>query len=187
MKVWLDKLESRGITAARFSALFGMFGLIGFVLMTNVDVLMRWLFNSPINYISDIAPLIIAIVVAAFFPFAIAERYHVTIELLGSALGRRAQAWLEVFVALVSLAFFALVAWQIILYTIDLRVSGQTTWVVQIPSAHWWVVVSFFMLLCVVAQLIVLVVQFNRAKNGEGIDKDRTPLPGEMTLTNGGS
>ena len=187
MKVWLDKLESRGNPAARFAAMFGMIGLVGFVLMTNVDVLMRWLFNSPINYIADIAPLIVAIVVAAFFPFAIAERYHVTIELLGSALGRRAQAWLEVFVALVSLVFFALVAWQIILYTVDLHVSGQTTWVVQIPSSPWWVVVSFFMVLCVLVQLVVLLTQFWRAKTGRGIDEDRRTVADDTSLTNGGS
>jgi TRAP-type C4-dicarboxylate transport system permease small subunit len=187
MKVWLDRLESRGITAARFAALLGMIGLVGFILMTNADVLMRWAFNSPLNYIADVAPLVMAIVVAALFPFAIATRYHVTIELLGGLIGRRAQAWLEVFAALVGVVFFALVAWQIVLFTIDLHVRGQTTWVMQIPSAPWWVVASFFMVLCVLVQLIVLVVQFRRAASGATIDVDRPASPGETPASNGAS
>jgi TRAP-type C4-dicarboxylate transport system permease small subunit len=187
MKVWLDRLESRGIAVARFAALFGMIGLVGFVLVTNADVLMRWLFNSPLNYIADLAPLVMAIVVAALFPFAIVARYHVTIEVLGGLIGRRSQAWLEVFAALVGVVFFALVAWQIVLFTIDLHVRGQTTWVMQIPSAPWWVVASFFMVLCVVVQLIVLVTQFRRAANGAAIDEDQPVSSGETSPTNGAS
>jgi TRAP-type C4-dicarboxylate transport system permease small subunit len=187
MKVWLSRLESGGITAARFASLVGMIVLAGFVLMTNVDVVMRWLFNTPLNYIADVAPLIVAIVVAALFPFAITARYHVTIQLLGSLLGRRIQPWLEVFAALVSVVFFALVAWQIILFTIDLHVRGQTTWVMQIPSAPWWVVASFFMVLCVFAQLIVVVTLLHRAANRRTIDADRSAPPGEASFTNGAS
>jgi TRAP-type C4-dicarboxylate transport system permease small subunit len=187
MKVWLSRLEARGITAARFAALLGMIGLVGFILMTNVDVLMRWAFNSPLNYMADVAPLIMAIVVAALFPFAIAARYHVTIELLGGLVGRRAQAWLEVLAALAGVVFFALVAWQIILFTIDLHVRGQTTWVMQIPSAPWWVVASFFMVLCVFVQLVVLVTQFHRAANGGTSDEDRPVSPGETSPTSGAS
>jgi TRAP-type C4-dicarboxylate transport system permease small subunit len=187
MNVWLSRLEARGVTVARFASLLGMIGLVGFILMTNVDVLMRWAFNSPLNYIADVAPLVMAIVVAALFPFAIAARYHVTIELLGGLAGRRTQAWLEVFAALVGLVFFTLVAWQIILFTIDLHVRGQTTWVMQIPSAPWWVAASFFLVLCVFVQLIVLVTQFGRAANGARIDKDRPVSPAETSPANGAS
>ena len=187
MKVRLDNLEPRGNAAARLVALFGMLGLVGFVLMTNFDVLMRWLFNSPVNYVSDVAPLMVAIIVSAFLPFTIAERYNVTIEFLGSMLGRRARAWLDVFVALVGLIFFALVAWQIALYTIDLHTMGQTTWVVQIPSAPWWVVVSLFMALCVIVQLGVCLTEISRAINQGRADDGRPALPKDTPDTSGGA
>jgi TRAP-type C4-dicarboxylate transport system permease small subunit len=172
MKSPESKLESRGRLVARFSALFGMFVLMGFIGLTNVDVLMRSLFNSPINGVNDIAALVVAIVVGAFFPYALAERYHIAIEFAGSALGVRSRLWLQVFVALVTLVFFTLIAWQIIIYTIDLRVSGQTTWVVQIPSAPWWVVVSFFMVLCVLVQLGIFLSDFYRAIVSDGTEDD---------------
>lgn len=186
MRVWLERLESRGKSAARLCAFCGMLGLVAFILMTNVDVLMRWLFNSPINGVADVGPLIVAVVVASFFPFALAERYHVSIEFLGNLLGARAHAWLETLAALVSLVFFVLLAWQIILYTIDLNALGQTTWVVQIPAAPWWAVVSFFLVLCAAVQLNIFLAQFSRAKTGRDADGNGPAQPKDASLTDGG-
>jgi hypothetical protein len=56
-----------------------------------------------------------------------------------------------------------LLAWQFIVYTIDLDARGQTTWVVQLPVAPWWTAVSFFTVLCVAVQLIVLLTLLGRA------------------------
>ena len=165
MKAWLDRPESRGEFVARLCALFGMLALVAFVLMTILDVMMRWLFNSPINGVADTAPLIVAIVAAAFFPLSLAGRHHVSIGFLGSLLGPRATVWLVAFASLVTWVFFILLAWQIVRYTIELRQLGQTTWVVQMPIAPWWVVVSVFMVVCVAVQVSVVIAAFSRAKN----------------------
>ena len=164
MKGWLGKPESHGDTVARLCALFGMLALVAFVLMTIADVLMRWLFNNTINGVADAGPLIVAIVAAAFFPLSLTGRHHVSIGFLGSFLGARATAWLEAFASLVTWAFFILLAWQIVRYAIELRQLGQTTWVVQIPIAPWWVVVSAFLVVCVAVQLGVVMTAFLRAK-----------------------
>jgi len=164
MKSWSSRPESRGNSVAQFCAFFGMLALVAFVLMTIADVLMRWLFNSPINGVADAGPLIVAIVAAAFFPLSLAGRHHVSIGFLGSFLGARATAWLEAFASLVTWIFFILLAWQIVRYTVELRQLGQTTWVVQIPIAPWWVVVSAFLVVCVAVQLGVVLTAFFRAK-----------------------
>jgi TRAP-type C4-dicarboxylate transport system permease small subunit len=165
MKIWLDKLESRGINAARFCALIGMLGLVALTLMTNLDVSMRWLFDRPLDGVSDVAPLIVAIVVASFFPFSIAGRHHISICFLGTMLGKRVRAWLEAAAAFVSLAFFAVLAWQFIVYTIDLNEVGQTTWAVQIPVAPFWTVVCIFMVVSVAVQLNLVLTRFEHAWN----------------------
>jgi TRAP-type C4-dicarboxylate transport system permease small subunit len=173
MKARSDGAESRGNAVARFCALFGMLALVAFVLMTIADVLMRWLFNSPINGVTDAGPLIVAIVAAAFFPFSLAGRHHVSIGFLGGFLGSRATAWLEAFASLVTWVFFILLAWQIARYTIELRQLGQTTWVVQMPIAPWWVVVTFFVVVCVAVQLGVVIAAFSRAMNWRDGGEDR--------------
>jgi TRAP-type C4-dicarboxylate transport system permease small subunit len=173
MKAWSDRPESRDNPVARFCALFGMLALVAFALMTIADVLMRWLFNSPINGVADTGPLIVAIVAAAFFPISLAGRHHVSIGFLGGLLGPRATVWLEAFASLVTWVFFILLAWQIVRYTVELRQLGQTTWVVQIPIAPWWVVVSFFIVVCIAVQVSVVIAAFFRAKNWRDGGEDR--------------
>lgn len=173
MKAWWDRPEARGNSVARLCALAGMLALVAFVLMTIADVLMRWLFNSPINGVADAGPLIVAIVAAAFFPLSLAGRHHVSIGFLGGLLGPRATVWLEAFASLVTGVFFILLAWQIVRYTIELRQLGQTTWVVQMPIAPWWMVVSFFILVCVAVQVSVVMAAFFRAMNRRDGGKDR--------------
>ena len=134
---------------------------------------MRWLFNSPINGVSDVGPLVVAIVTAAFFPFALTERYHVSMGFLGGVLGPRARLWLDAFAALVTWAFFILLAWQLIRYSVEIHQLGETTWVVQIPLAPWWSVVSFFVVVCAVVQLAVVVVEISRARDREDGKEER--------------
>ena len=173
MKAWLDRPESRGDFVARLCALFGMLALVAFALMTITDVLMRWLFNRPIDGVADAAPLIVAIVAAAFFPLALTGRHHVSIGFLGNLLGPRATVWLAAFASLVTWIFFILLAWQIVRYTIELRQLGQTTWVVQMPIAPWWLVVSLFMVVCVAVQVGIVLAEFSRAKNWRNGGEDR--------------
>jgi hypothetical protein len=73
----------------------------------------------------------------------------------------------------VTWAFFILLAWQIVRYTIELRQLGQTTWVVQMPIAPWWVVVSVFLVVCVAVQLRVVIAQFARARNWRNGGEDK--------------
>jgi TRAP-type C4-dicarboxylate transport system permease small subunit len=179
MRGWLKQLESRGSSAARLCAFCGMLCLVGYILMVNTDVLMRWLFNSPMAVVADVGPLIMAIVVASFFPLALVERSHVSIAFFGDLLGAGARAWLETLSALVSLIFFVLLAWQIIRYAADLHALGQTTWVVQIPAAPWWAVVSFFLVLCVAVQLNILLAQLSgAARSGDGEGAETKPADG---------
>lgn len=156
MTDWLNKLESRGLQVARFAALVGMVCLVALALMVILDVTMRWLFNDPIDGVADVGPLVMAIVVASTFPLAAIGGYNVTINFLGSWLPPTPRRWLDAFAALVTTIFFALLAWQFVLYAIKLDARGQTTWVLRLPVAPWWSVVAFLLVLCAVVQVIVL-------------------------------
>lgn len=174
MRAWRHWLESRGNSVARLCAVLGMLALLSFILMTNFDVLMRWLFNSPINGVSDVGPLVVAIVTAAFFPLALTERCHVSMGFLGDLLGPRTRLWLDAFAALVTWAFFVLLAWQLVRYAVELHRLGETTWVVQIPIAPWWFAVGLFMVACAVVQLAVVVVEASRARDRQDSREERS-------------
>jgi TRAP-type transport system small permease protein len=186
VKVWLDALEARGRNAARLFAFVGMLGLAAFASMTIVDALMRWLLNSPIDGVADVGPLVIAIVIASFFPLALAERRHVSIEFLGHFVGTGIRAWLDAIAAFVTLVFLILLVWQIVMYTVDLNAVGQTTWVVQIPVAPWWSIVCFFLLMCIPVQLIVALAQCWRARNVTNSKQASRAVSKDASRTDGG-
>ena len=179
MDDWLKTLESRGDRVARFGALCGIVGLVALALMTIADVLMRWLFNEPIDGVADVGPLIVAITVSATFPFAVAGRYHIRITFLGNLMDRTRAAWLNAFATIVTTGFFILFAWQFILHTINVDARGETTWVLRWPVAPWWAVVTLFLVLCAVLQIIVLFAQLRCATNrGEVKASSATPQAG---------
>jgi TRAP-type C4-dicarboxylate transport system permease small subunit len=175
MTDWLTRLESRGTRVARFAALVGIIGLVVFAIMVILDVFMRWMFNDPIDGVADVAPLVVAIVVASTFPLAVAERHNVTINFLGNWLGPRGRAWLEVLAGLVTTVFFILLAWQFVFYAIKLDARGQTTWVLRLPVAPWWSVVAFFIVVCAAIRIIVFMVQFRHATDVDKGARDQPP------------
>ncbi len=151
----------------RWLALTGLLGLVAVALVTVGDVLLRWLFNSPVDGVSEIARLVVAIAIASFFPMALADRHHLSIEFLGKALGPRAQLWLDCFAHLVTGFFFLVMGWQFIVYTIEIGESGETTWLLGWLVAPWWTVTTAFMLICVPIQSLVIYSQIRAAIRGD--------------------
>lgn len=151
----------------RWLALIGVVGLVVVALVTICDVLLRWLFSTPIDGVSEISRLVVAISIASFFPMALAERHHVTIEFLGAAVGRRARLWIDAFAHLATLFFFLVLGWQFILYTMEISDSGETTWLLGWRIAPWWTVTTLLMLLCIPVQSVICWNQIRAAIRGD--------------------
>lgn len=139
--------------------MLGLIGLIIVALVTLVDVVGRWLFSAPIDGLSEINRLTVAVITATFFPSALVERHHISIRFLGGWLGATANHVLETFAALVTFAFFTLMGWQFVVYTDELVAGGQTTWTLGWSVGPWWGATTAFLLLCIPIQLLVLVRQ----------------------------
>ncbi len=104
----LDRNEGWG---TRWLALVGLVGLVAVALVTIGDVLLRWLFNSPVDGVSEVSRLVVAIAIASFFPMALAERHHISIEFLGAWLGPRVRLWLDSLAHLVASPIFLVFGW----------------------------------------------------------------------------
>ena len=178
LDAFLRKLDTHGQRAASWSAVCGLVGIVAFALVTIIDVLLRWLFNSPIDGVADTNRLMVAVVIASLFPMGLAERRHVTITFLGGALGRRVCGWLDLFGALLTTAFFVLLSWKLVSYTRDLFESHETTWLLGWPVGPWWTVVTAFMFFCAAIQIIVLAATWRMAWRGnpDGEGASRQPV-----------
>lgn len=147
-------------------ALIGAGGVLVVAAAVVGDVLMRWLFNAPILSVDDLGRFVMAVVVSSFFPAGLARGQFVTIRFLGRALGVRAGLWLEFFGSLATFVVFALFAWRIFGYALEVTRSGLATTVLELPQAPWWWMVALIFALCVPIQAVVVIERLARAISG---------------------
>jgi TRAP-type C4-dicarboxylate transport system permease small subunit len=159
-------LEALASRITRWIALGGLVAFVAVALVTIVDVMMRWLFASPIDGVEEVSKLVVAIAIAAFFPAALADRHHISITFLGKLAGPRGHAWLETLSACVTSVFFFAVGWEFVAYTAQVKDAGETTWILAWPVAPWWTVVTAFMIVCIPVQVVVFVAEIGRALRG---------------------
>lgn len=162
----LEGIEARIAVWSRNIALLGVLALLVVSGSTLLDVLLRWVANSPITGLNDINGLAVPVVVAACFPLVVAMRHNISIRLLGEAIGPATTRWLDVFGAALLLVFVILVGWQLVLYTLELYRSNRTTWQLLVPVTPTWAVATAIVLLCVPIQLAAFATDLARALSG---------------------
>lgn len=143
----------------------GVLGLLVIALATMADVLLRWLFNAPLQGLEDLSGLLIVFVLSAFFPAVLIGRGNVAITLLGRLAGPRTERVLEVFAHGVTLVFFALVAWQMARYAASLE--GRITQILGLPVAPVWWLAAGLMLFAAFAQALVFLETVKSPKPSE--------------------
>lgn len=159
---FFSRVEKGISMLTRSISLVGLALLLLLALGTVLDVLLRWLFNSPIVGLSDTYSLFMAMVLASCFPLCIYNRGNVTIRFIGNLLGTRGKNILDAFGNLVTLAVFAMLAWQLWLHTDQIARDGETTWVLSWPVSPWWRVVTVLIIICTPVAFVTFI-QYVRA------------------------
>lgn len=162
MPSWTRRLEDLSRRLTRALALVGLLGLVALSIVTVVDVLLRAMFSAPVHGLSDIYELVVIFMVTAAFPASLAGRHQITIRFLGKATPWRVREALELLGHSLMLLVFAAMGWQLVLHTISLFETGQTTWLLGIPMGPSWAIATALILLCTPIQAAVVVIQFVR-------------------------
>ena len=97
--------------------------------------------------------LLTAVVVAACFPILMMRRGNVTIRMLGQALGSRTARLFDLFGALVSALFFALMTWQYTRFSAEMASANESSPILRWPSAPWWWAVTALIAVATLAAL----------------------------------
>lgn len=149
-------IENWSERATRAVALLGLGALLSIAIVTVADVLARWLFAAPFAGVYDLSALFIAVALAACFPAALARRQHIRVIFFADLLGGGFSRALDALASLATLFFFTILVWQLWIYSGELMASGQTTFVLRLKIAPWWLVATILFTLCVPVQLLVL-------------------------------
>lgn len=187
----LASLEYLSRQFSKWLAMLGLIGLVVLAMLTIADVMMRWLFSDPLDGISDLYRLLVALVVASFFPSAFAERGHISINFLSAILPRAGRKAVAVLASIVTLAFTGVIGWQFILYCMEVYEAGETTWLLGISVTPWWMGVTALLMLCIPVQLIVLLADLasddavSSGHGGEIVDSKPAAEAGASQTTQG--
>ena len=152
MKSPPQMIEKIVLRVSRLTALIGLAGLLVYAGATVLDVLMRWLLDSPITGVQDASSAFTSVIIASCFALCIVDRSNITIRFLGNALGKPWKESFEGFGNLVTLVIFGLMSWQLWLFAGQLAADGETTWVLSWPLSPWWRISAVLVALCVPVQ-----------------------------------
>ncbi len=133
------------------------------------DVIMRWLFNSPVLWVADLNRYNYAVAIAAFFPLCMAGKRFIVVRALGGAFGPKVSNGLEVFGDFCTLLVFTAIAWQFYRYTQEVWSNGLTSFLLRVPQAPWWTVTTAIIGFCLVVQVAVLIRSIIAARRGETV------------------
>jgi TRAP-type C4-dicarboxylate transport system permease small subunit len=177
----LDRQERQLDRWTRRIATIGFTGLVIIAVLTMADSMARYLWLPRIPGFNDFNQVIFAIVIATCFPAGLLRANNITIRFLGAALGDGARRWLDTFGALLTLAFFAMLAWRFVFMTADFQVNHRVTETIEMPVAPWWWLTTAIMVLCVPIQVWIVADRLVGAIRGE----TRAPLSERLEESDG--
>ncbi len=177
----LDRQERQLDRWTRRIATIGFTGLVIIAVLTMADSMARYLWLPRIPGFNDFNQVIFAIVIATCFPAGLLRANNITIRFLGAALGPGPRRWLETFGAVLTLAFFSMLAWRFVFMTADFQVNHRVTETIEMPVAPWWWLTTAIMVLCVPIQVWVVADRLISAVRGA----TREPLPERLEESDG--
>ena len=161
-------VKARVTVWSKYVAYAALIGLIVIAGATLLDVLLRFLLNSPLYGLNDVISLAMPVVISGCFPAGLALRSNIAIRFLGDALGRRAGLWFEVFGDLMLTVFVAVIAWQVTIYAGEL--GSRETPLLGWPVQPTWYVVSVMVGLAIAVGIVHLIDSIVTVGRGNAAD-----------------
>jgi TRAP-type C4-dicarboxylate transport system permease small subunit len=143
-----------------------IFGFLGMMLATLIDVVGAKAFNWPLPVGTEAVYLPQLIAVAGAMAYGQIEGRHIRVELVLDRFPRKVRALFHGLAALLGLALFAILAWKSYQYGMTLREANEVTVVSRMPLFPF----AFFLGLCCIPMCLVLIVDLIKAIR-EGLRK----------------
>jgi TRAP-type C4-dicarboxylate transport system permease small subunit len=124
------------LAISRFFNIIGVTILLVMMFLVATDVLLRYIFNSPIEGAYEAIELMMAVVFCYGIAYTQRQKGHVSVNLITFRLSEKKQAIIKSFVSAISLGLFVLMTWQSFLKANVTFDSGETTYGGVGPFGH---------------------------------------------------
>lgn len=113
------------------------------MLLTTVDVVLRYIFNSPITGAFEVSEFMMVIIVFFSMAYTQVRKGHVAVDVLVGRLSQRKQAFVDLFNHAATILILLLITWRSSLAGLELYDTMETTGTVPIPVYPFYFVVAF--------------------------------------------
>ncbi|SHO44085.1 TRAP transporter small permease [Desulfopila aestuarii] len=120
-----------------FSYVFARIGCLALLMMmgvTVVDVVGRFVFNSPILGSFEITQYLVVVLVFSFIGYAQSEKWHVNVDILVNTFPKKTQSLIDLLNCTVSLILMILITWMGIEKALESLATGDKPMNLPIPQ-----------------------------------------------------
>jgi TRAP-type C4-dicarboxylate transport system permease small subunit len=147
-----DRLGRWLFHVSRGFAAVGGLVLVAITLMSVASIASRFLTSRGLQGDFELVQLGCAVAVAAFLPWGQLRGSHVMVDFFTEGLGARAKSWLDALGALLLALCAAVLAWRMVLGTLELRASQESSMLLGVPTWYAYALMTpSFALLAVTA------------------------------------
>jgi TRAP-type C4-dicarboxylate transport system permease small subunit len=107
--------------------------LMAILLLTCLDVFLRYFFNRPFGGTYDLVGLGGAVIAAFAMPYTLIKGGHVAVDILLRMLSLKNQKIIETVTHIVGLLLFLILVWQCVVLAIDMKAAGEVTPTLLLP------------------------------------------------------
>ena len=108
--------------------------VLGMMLLTSVDVVLRYIFHSPLTGTFEVSEFLMVTIVFFSMAYTQHRKGHVAVDVLVSRLSQRKKAFVDLFNHGITIAILLLIAWKSSLTALELYDTMETAGTVPIPS-----------------------------------------------------
>lgn len=143
---WLNTiihiLDKVGVFS-RWTNVIGIAALFLMILVTGVDVVMRYIFNRPIFGVMEITEVMMIVAIFMAISHTLNEKAHVSIDILTSRLAPKNKLVMEFITTLISLCTFVIIVWRVFEQTLFFAARNiPHSQILPIPSAPFAAVIT---------------------------------------------
>lgn len=148
----------------KYMGYLGAAVLFVMMMVTVVDVFLRYVFNAPIGGVTEVSALLLVIIAALGLGWCALERAHVKVDLITDHMPKKIRFVVVNIMMIIALLIYAIMTW----YTFSESFKGkQFSSVLRIPMTPFlWVFWAGLVIFCVCI-LVVLIEDIRKGVEGE--------------------
>lgn len=131
--------------------------LLVMMAMTIVDVIGRYVFNSPLSGAGELTELLLVSVIFMGLPAVTMQKEHVTVDLFTARMPQWIERWRIYAIGILSTIILGTIGWQLWVHAGQIGAYGDVTTTLRIPISP----VAYFCSVCTfVSAIAALIVSF---------------------------